>query len=160
MPDQGTSWDIFFQLFPIIKFFLLFCIFSPEKRQIDFKSLKRKFWRLLVQKGLQTTAHSNKSLISQGPSFIDLDVSNFEFGVFVVVFFRQVHLKKSNQIFDILNSTCPNRWATKGINPAITFRICFSGFVFFDSPILSTHFPTALKGKWVFILGLLTKNAL
>ena len=35
-----------------------------------------------------------------------------------------------------------------------------SRFVFFDSPILPTHFPTASKGKCVFILGLLTKNAL
>ena len=36
-----------------------------------------------------------------------------QFRIFVVVFFRQAHLKKSKQIFDFPNSTCPNRWATK-----------------------------------------------
>ena len=33
----------------------------------------------------------------------------FEFQIFVVVFFRQEQLKKSKQIFDILNSTKPNQ---------------------------------------------------
>ena len=37
-----------------------------------------------------------------------------EFWIFVVVFFRQAHLKTSKQIFDIiLNSTHLNRWGTK-----------------------------------------------
>ena len=35
--------------------------------------------------------------------------------IFVAIFFRQAHLKKSKQIFDILNLTCPNWWATKDI---------------------------------------------
>ena len=38
-----------------------------------------------------------------------------EFRIFVVVFFRQENLKKSKQTFYILNSTRPNRWATKDI---------------------------------------------
>ena len=36
-----------------------------------------------------------------------------EFWIFVVVFFRQAHLKTAKQIFDILNSTCTNWWGTK-----------------------------------------------
>ena len=39
-----------------------------------------------------------------------------EFRIFVVVFFRQAHLKKSKQIFDILNSIRPKGWAIKDIN--------------------------------------------
>ena len=38
-----------------------------------------------------------------------------EYRIFVVVFFRQAHLKKSKPMFDILNSTLPNQWATNDI---------------------------------------------
>ena len=53
-----------------------------------------------------------------------VEFSNFELWIFAVVFFRQAHLKKSKQIFDILNSTCPNWWATKDKRYHL-FRISF-----------------------------------
>ena len=50
------------------------------------------------------------SLMSQ--QLIDLDMLNFEYWIFVVVFYRQRQWKT---IFKIQNSRCPNLWAAKNI---------------------------------------------
>ena len=46
---------------------------------------------------------------------LDLQVSNFEFWIFVLIFSTAPACRKQQQMYEIQNSTCPNRWATKNI---------------------------------------------
>ena len=46
---------------------------------------------------------------------IDLNISNFEFWMFVLIFSTTTACRKQQQIFDIQNSTLPKRWAAKDI---------------------------------------------
>ena len=50
---------------------------------------------------------------------IDLDVSNFEYRIFVVVFSRQAHWKKSKQILKMKNLSCLVQSTAEGIGNVI-----------------------------------------